>query len=194
RRWAPDVVRLRAELAAGKWGSVRAVSATYNKGIVNNGSHLIDLLHFLLDRRLDLVAAGAPLFDFWPEDPTIPAMLVTDDGVPVQLGVAHAADFSLFELQIVTSLGVIAMLDGGSSWQFREVINSPDFKGYRALDAGERHPGELAYAMSQAYGNIANALAMGAPLASNGRSALMAQRLCQQIRTASFAGGRQQSA
>ena len=53
----PDVLRLRDELAAGHWGEVRSVSATYNKGVLNNGGHLIDLLHLLLG-PLDVVVTG----------------------------------------------------------------------------------------------------------------------------------------
>lgn len=183
RRWAPDVERLAAELRAGKHGAIRSISAVYNKGVLNNGAHMIDLLR-LLAGELRVVHAGAPVADFWPDDPTIPAMLETSDGIPVQLSTADARDYALFELTIVTANTVIAMEEGGLSWRIRRAGESGAFAGYRALDAGERVAGEYFQAMRGAVANIAAALHHGAPLASDGASALAAQQVCEAIRGA----------
>lgn len=186
RRWAPDMVRLAAELRAGRHGAIRSASATYNKGVLNNGAHMIDLLHMLLG-EVRVVHAGTAVHDFWPDDPTIPAMLETRDGVPVTLNVADARDYALFELSIVTEHAVIAMEEGGLSWRIRRAGQSGAFAGYRALDPGERVPGEYFEAMRGAVANIAAALRDGTPLASDGASALAAQRVCEAIRVAASA-------
>lgn len=188
RRWAPDVVRLRDEIAAGQWGAVRSVCGTYNKGILNNGGHLIDLLHFLFGTELELISAGAPTWDFWKDDPTVPAMLTMKDGTPVHLVTANAGDYALFEMQIITSFGVVTMTDGGTGWQLRKVVDSPHFKGYRSLDPIEQRAGEYAFAMTNAFANIEAALTYGTALASTGRSALEAQRLCEKIKISAIAG------
>ena len=74
RRWDTEVLRLRDELASGHWGMLRSVSGHYNKGVLNNGSHMIDLLHDLLG-PLEPQCVGSPLYDHWPDDPTVPALL-----------------------------------------------------------------------------------------------------------------------
>ncbi len=181
RRWAPDVVRLRDELAAGRWGAVRAANGVYNKGALNNGAHLIDLLHYLLG-ELRLVATGEPLWDHWPADPTVPAILMAGETV-VTLGVAHAADYALFELAIVTERGVLVMEDGGAHWRVRPAVDSPIFRGYRALDHGDRRTGEYDRAMLGAVTEIHEALTHGRSLSSTGRSAAQAQAMCTQIIT-----------
>lgn len=183
RRWAPDVQRLAEELQTGAWGAVRSAVGTYNKGVLNNGSHLVDLLHLLLGPMV-LDQAGAPVADFWPDDPTIPALLHTLNGVPVHLATAHAGDVAVFELQIVTERAVITMEDGGLNWRVRRVVDSPVFAGYRVLDAGERRPGDYLQATARAAANLHDHLQQGTPLASNGHSALAAQRLCEAIRRA----------
>jgi predicted dehydrogenase len=180
RRWAPDIVRLQAELAAGQWGAVRSAIGLYNKGVLNNGSHLVDLLQMLLG-PLDLLAAGAPVFDHWPDDPTVPALLQSRSGVPVTLNAAHAADYAVFELQLLTERGLIAMEDGGAGWRVRRVTGSAHFKGYAVLDGGTRTSGEYHASTLAAVTNIYQALTEGAPLASTGETALAAQRLCEQI-------------
>jgi predicted dehydrogenase len=181
RRWAPDVVRLRDELRAGAWGELRSVVGHYNKGVLNNGGHLIDLLHYLVG-PLELQFAGAPVWDFWPEDPSVPAVLRTADGICVHLNVAHAGDFAFFELQLITSRAVLSMEDGGQQWRIRRAAPSPQFKGYQTLDGGEPRAGEYAAAMLNAVAALHDAVCDAGPLASTGRSALEAQRLCERIR------------
>jgi len=180
RRWAADVVRLRDELAAGQWGAVRSAIGIYNKGVLNNGSHLVDLLQMLLG-PLQLVATGTPLYDHWSDDPTVPALLKTAAGVPVTLNAAHAADYAVFELQLFTERGLVAMEDGGASWRMRRIVGSPHFKGYRVLDGGTRTNGEYLASTLAAVHNIHATLEQGAALASTGATALAAQALCEQM-------------
>jgi predicted dehydrogenase len=185
RRWAPDIVRLGAELRAGCWGSLRAATGHYNKGVLNNGAHMIDLLHALLG-PVQPVAAGAPVWDYWPDDPSVPAMLYGEGGVPVQLNVGHAGDCALFELQLVTSHAVITMEDGGQAWRVRRIVESQAFKGYRTLTPGGPTAGEYAQAMTGAVANLHGALVRGEPLASTGASAAAAQTVCEAMRTMSL--------
>ncbi len=180
RRWAPDIRRLHEELASGAWGAIRSVHAVYNKGILNNGSHLVDLLALLFG-PLTLASAGARVHDYLEADPTIPAVLQTASGLRLTLGVAHAADYACFELSIVTERGVIQMEDGGQRWRLRRVEPSAEFAGYTTLGAPEYRAGEYAQAMTAAVTNVFDALAHGASLASNGKNALDAQALCEAI-------------
>ena len=186
RRWAPDVRRLAVELRSGVWGAVRSAVGTYNKGVLNNGSHLVDLLHQLLG-PLTLLQAGVAVADFWPDDPTVPALLQTETGVPVHLSTAHAGDAAVFELQLVCEKAVITMEDGGQLWRVRRVTDSPHFAGYRVLDAGVQINGEVLQATAAAVANLHDHLCEGTHLASTGHTALAAQRLCEQIRRKSNA-------
>jgi predicted dehydrogenase len=183
RRWAPDIVRLKRELqagAGGPWGAVRSAIGIYNKGVLNNGSHLVDLVQMLLG-PLELIAAGPPVFDHWKDDPTVPALLQTRQGVPVTLNAAHAGDYAVFELQLFTERGMVAMEDGGAGWRVRRIVGSPHFKGYAVLDGGQRTSGEYHASTLAAVGNVHDALTRNAPLASTGETALAAQRLCELI-------------
>jgi len=183
RRWAPDVLRLSEELRRGQWGTLRSVVAHYNKGVTNNGGHMIDLLHLLLG-ELRVVGVGKPVHDFWNDDPTVAASLLSDSGVPVYLNATHAGDYAHFELELFTSEAAIVMENGGAQWRVRRAGASPTFKGYTTLGEGEVRPGEYARSMLRAAANIRDAVLNGALLASTGSSALAAQRLCEQIKLA----------
>jgi predicted dehydrogenase len=181
RRWSPQVILLKAELTEGLWGDVRSVSAVYNKGILNNGSHMLDLLLYLFG-PLQVVSVGRAVNDFFPEDPSIDATLSSDKGFPIQLNVANALDFAMFEMQIVTEKGVINMEDGGARWRFRHAKQSEKLSGYSFLNSGEWVEAEGSYALSGAVANIFDALQIGTPLASTGCNALQAHYLCEQIK------------
>jgi predicted dehydrogenase len=180
RRWDAELANFAAELKRGTWGRLRAVSCTYNKGVLNNGSHMIDALHMLLG-ELTLQHVAPPVYDMLPTDPSVPAVLQSEDGVCIQLNCANAGDYSLFEFEFVTEKGVITIEDGGINWRVREARESENFKGYRALDAGTRKPGRLAQATLAAVTEIYCVLQQGGALASTGANAIAAQVLCERM-------------
>lgn len=177
RRWDPDVMRLREQLRAGHWGAIRSVTGQYNKGVLNNGSHMIDLLHNLLG-PLTLRDCGAASFDHLTTDPSVPATMASVAGVPVTLSCGYASDYSLFELQMVTQRGVIAMENGGMRWRTRLSASNPQFSGYQTLAKGQSVAGRYLQTMANAVANIYQAVTTGEPLASTGASALSAQAVC----------------
>jgi len=185
RRWDPSILKLRGDMQAGKWGQLRSVVGLYNKGILNNGSHMLDLLHLLVG-LIEVVKVGKPILDFFPNDPTVPAWLEGANGLPVHLACGHAEDYAIFELQMVFSQGVLTMEDGGLYWRERRATNSEAFKSYRMLDAGIRQTGGDALAMCRAVDNIYRTITQGDVLASTGDSALVAQRVCERIKKLSL--------
>lgn len=181
RRWDPSIQKLSADIAMGKRGMLRAAVGFYNKGILNNGSHMLDLLHFLIG-PLKIVCTGKPIHDYFPNDPTIPVWLEGEQDLQVHLAYGHAEDYALFELQLVFSSGILSMEEGGIYWRERHVVESNTFKGYRQLSGGVRSAGEYPHAMLQSVDNIYRALHYGEQLKSTGETALSAQRMCQQIK------------
>jgi predicted dehydrogenase len=182
RRWDPEINQLRAQIAQGEWGALRSATAVYNKGVLNNGSHMIDLLEHLFG-HIEVVGSGEQIADYFENDPTVPAWLVEPSGAPIYLTCGHAADYSIFELNLVFADGTVAIEDGGENWRVRRVIASERFAGYCVLDTAEYHRGGDEQTMSRAVDNIYRTVAAGAPLASTGTTALRAQKICDQIRT-----------
>jgi predicted dehydrogenase len=180
RRWDPSVRELKSGMDAGRWGELRTVAGGYNKGLLNSGSHMLDLLLYLLaDLRVRFV--GDPVADHVAGDPSVPAWLEAPGGVPVILTCSDARDFAHFELELVFSRGIVRMEEGGLYWRERPVAPSVHFAGYRVAAEGARAPGRYGEAMRGAVGNIYDAVTRGALLASTGSSALSVQRLCEQL-------------
>ena len=186
RRWSPEVQHLKQQLALGKWGAVRSVSAVYNKGALNNGSHMMDLLLNLFG-PLQITHVGQAVLDHFETDPSVDACLVNQNGVPIQLNIAHAKDYSIFEMQVVTEKGVISMEDGGARWRFRQAEPSAQLPGYSFLNHGEWIATQGSSALQNAVVNLYDALTQGAALACTGIHALQAQSLCEHIQQQALA-------
>jgi predicted dehydrogenase len=189
RRWDPKVRILSAQLSSGEWGRVRSVSGIYNKGLNNNGSHMLDLLTLLLG-PLSVLAAGPAVADMWEDDPSIPAMLLSTQGVPVTLNCGHASDYALFELEIVTERGTVKMENGGLDWQVRRSGPSPTFTGYQTLGESLHQPGGIDQAALSAVSEITSILEGRLSPSCSTNDAVAVQRLCQTIRmqSGSFLG------
>lgn len=181
RRWDPDILKLRADISAGQWGELRSVVGLYNKGILNNGSHMLDLLHLLIGHMV-VLEVGKSVEDYFPDDPTVPVWLEGNNGVPIHLACAHAKDYAIFELSFIFSRGILTMEEGGMFWRERRVVDNDIFKGYRKLDEGTRRPGKYPQAMLQAIDNIYRVIHHDDTLASSGNTALYAHKICEQIK------------
>jgi predicted dehydrogenase len=185
RRWAPDIVRLAMEIRSGGRGALRSISGVYNKGLMNNGSHMVDLIRMFVD-GCEVIGVGNPVHDHFPDDPSVPFMLRSRDGVPIAVNTAHAADFALFELEFVTSTGTVRMEAGGTRLRERSVVDSEEFLGYRVLGSDRVASGEYRRAMSAMVDNQYRFLTTGQRLACDGGTALDTQRLCAAIKMAAW--------
>jgi predicted dehydrogenase len=181
RQWDPSVARLVDEIRSGRWGAVRSAVGYYNKGVLNNGGHLFDLLLRLLG-PLEVITAATPIHDHWDNDPTVSGLLRSRNGqVPVFLVPAHASDYALFELELVCEMGVIRMRNGGMQWDARHAETSPHFSGYRTLAGVDVRDGDYPQAMTLAVTEIHQHLSHGTATRSTGDHALAIQAICEQL-------------
>jgi len=180
RRWDSEVAQLREAIGDNRWGALRSIIGVYNKGILNNGSHMIDLISQLAG-PLNVHAVGKPVYDHFSNDPTVPVWLEGKDGIPIHLVCANSKDYSMFEMQLIFSKKVISMEEGGLVWRERDVVDSDVFKGYRKLDRGNWKPGGYEKTMLNAIDNIYKSVVDGLPLNSNGTTGLDTERLCENI-------------
>jgi len=181
RQWDPSVARLIEEVRSGQWGSVRSAVGYYNKGILNNGGHLIDLLLRLFG-PLEVVAAGTPVYDFWESDPTVPGLLQAVEGcIPVCLAPSHAKDYALFELELICEMGLVRMRNGGMEWETRHAKVSQNFVGFRELSDLKSFEGDYMQAMTLAVNEIYSYLLHGTSTRSTGEHAIAIQTICEHL-------------
>ncbi len=118
RRFDASIQALRNEIAAGKYGALVSVTGWYTGGVLNNGSHLVDLTIFLAGR----VPAISHVTDAHEiersADPTISALLLLDD-VPFHMVGLRAPGVARFELELCFERHIIVLEEGGRFMRVR---------------------------------------------------------------------------
>lgn len=183
RRYSRGHQQLRQHVAE-RLGEVQAVTGFYNKGLLHNGTHWLDLLRFLLGPvQLLACVPGLSPFAGDPAGDASPVLtLQLANGAPAVLTGLDAAKFSLFEMEIVGSLGRVRLLDSGYNFEWQIVEESRFFSGYRALGAAQKVPGDMRDVTLLAVRDLLEAVQQArAPLCC-GEDALAAQYLVNQAR------------
>tara|TARA_B100000579_G_scaffold437771_1_gene468921 strand:- start:24613 stop:25578 length:966 start_codon:yes stop_codon:yes gene_type:complete len=132
RRFDKSIRGLKKDIDNRKYGELRAVSGIYNKGLINNGSHLIDCLLFLFD-DIKIEWVGRPKTDYHRDDPSLPLTLSCKKNVPISILNADSNDYSIFELDLIFSKKRIRITEGGMNWLFQDVRDDKNFSGYKTL-------------------------------------------------------------
>lgn len=131
RRFEPGVLALRKMIAAGDFGEIYKGAAWYSKGLINNGSHFVDLFRFLLGEASssEVLAAGRR----WDNQDPEPDVKIRFGSADICMLAAREECFSIAEFELVGTGGRIAYRNGGSAIQFWGTQADADFPGYSVL-------------------------------------------------------------
>lgn len=172
RRFDPDIRQLTTDITSGIYGDFKSARAVYNKGLYNNGSHMTDLLHMLIG-PVFVRSAENVIYDFWPDDPTISARLVTAADDPIDMVGSDMRDGMTFDLELEFDNAQIILNDFSHT-----LIIIP--KG----GIEKKITTDLDRGMLNAVSNIYDHLTEGAKLFSQGDNAVLALETCDGIRKA----------
>lgn len=129
RRWDRAYETARRWLEAGHLGKPVAVTAWYTNGVANIGSHLFDILRFLLGEAEWVWAMPDRSGEV---DPTLSGVVGFEGGVRCQV-VGCSRDFLLFEIDLVGTEGRLRISDNDRRVEAWAVEPSSRYSGYREL-------------------------------------------------------------
>jgi predicted dehydrogenase len=124
-------------------GPIQHAQAFYTKGLLHNGSHLIDLIHWFFGKINDVKLDGINNDNGYI---SINGILKTDKA-NIHLKALDYKKFELFEMDIIGNNGRIKVLDGGQKILFENIIKSKYYSGYRNLNLKELHDSSYGGAM-----------------------------------------------
>ncbi len=136
RRYAAVFRRLKKNLQNNTFGEIKSIQVNYSKGLINNGSHYIDLLYFLFgdSQRPELCFAvnksSSENPTFGLRFPNGPLALFNGIDVPY-----HCMDIS-----ITGELGRVSILHGGLATRWEEKVGQESYPGYFRLREGDHNP------------------------------------------------------
>jgi predicted dehydrogenase len=183
RRFEPGVLALRQLIAEGALGEIYKGSAWYSKGLLNNGSHVIDLLGFLLGDAgsFQVLETGRK----WEGRDPEPDVCLGFGSARVVLQAAREECFSYIGFELVGTGGTVRYVDGGHRIELRRARAEPALPGYRILAPEiEVLPTDLKRYQWHVVDALHQHLCEGGPLHSSGASALASLRTIDRVRSA----------
>lgn len=137
RRTEPGVLQLKKFIHSGEIGTIEKAIVTYSKGLLNNASHFIDMMRFVLGESSQHQVLGG-LDQNYEGDPE-PDFLIHFGKTPVYFLSAREKNYSVRDIEFLGSRGGLRYLRGGQKIYAYPVVESQVFRGYRfqALEGRE---------------------------------------------------------
>jgi len=135
RRFDPELRKTSEEIRNGALGLLHQGSAYYTAGLLNTGTHLVDLLRFLIGKEVEWVSAfHERRFTAPPGDFNVNGWLMFEGNLPVCVQALEVKDYAIFEVRLWGSQKTLVVDRFGFSTEWFPVIDSPLFQGYKELD------------------------------------------------------------
>jgi predicted dehydrogenase len=180
RRFVPEFKELAQNARSGKFGKLLAGTGYYGKGLLHNGSHLIDLLHFMGEE-----VSGCRIFnidrDHFKDDPSISAGLSLKSGGSFILEAVDSRKYTIFEMDLLFEKCRIRIKDSGFNLEFHKIVADKLFAGYRNMSEVKEYPTKLARSLSYAVDDLSAFLRNGRRLECSLRDGYQAMQACELI-------------
>ncbi|MEI6153744.1 MAG: Gfo/Idh/MocA family oxidoreductase [Deltaproteobacteria bacterium] len=131
RRFEPGSIEIRRMIQNEELGDIFKGHGWYSKGLINNGSHFIDLLRFWLGEvtRVEIMKEGRQWDGLDPE----PDICLYFHDIPVYFLAGREECFSVGEINLFCGGGMIRYANFGNLIEVYKTYRSPFLKGYTVL-------------------------------------------------------------
>lgn len=179
RRYTESYYNLKKLLEDGSYGKVLLGEVTYSRGLVTNGSHMLDMIFFLfgengynvewMDKKDDM---GNPSF-----------ILRYDNNILINVKGINA-DYHCIDVSVTCEKARLSVLHGGMTPKVEEVIEHELFPGYyrlKEIASDALGAGGFSFAFDKALADLIDAYEQDRPPGSNLATAYKSMRLLEQV-------------
>ena len=132
RRFDPVVCRERDALVRGEYGRVISAGVIYSNGVLNNGSHAMDLARFFFGEIITAKAFCA-VPDYGQKNPSIAGFATFERCPQFSFRAGDERVYSVFEFEVFTERKYLKFVNFGVELKTQDVIPDPVFAGFRGL-------------------------------------------------------------
>lgn len=178
RRFVPEFQTLKKEIE--KLGAFISGGGYYGKGVLHNGSHLIDLLRFFIGVPLEFTLLGYD-FDYDQGDPSVSAALSFAGGGLFVMQHVDPKLYTVFEIDLLFAKGRIRIVDSGFKIEIQRIMKDDRFQGYKNIEKEKEYLTSLDRALYFCADGIARFLRRGCPLACSFEDGLKNMEVCDRL-------------
>ena len=180
RRYEPGVLALKKALEQGEIGDIYKGCVWYSKGLLNNGSHLIDLLIFLLGDVCEsgIIGTGGILGENDPD----PDIYLRFKQASIYMFSAREESFSFNNIRLIGTQGEVQYAESGNAISIRKAKSHPDYPGYRILNPDYNVvDNDLKRYQWHVLEHLKNYFINGTAIHSDGKSAVSTLKVIEEI-------------
>lgn len=148
RRFDNTVNEVRDSLIKGKYGSVLSAHATYSKGMLHNGSHIIDLARYLFG-EMTSAKAHFQVHDYSEGEPSLGGIATFERCPQFYLMAGDERSFYIFEMTILTEKYRIRFINEGRNVTLEQVVRDKVYPEDRVLGPEKMRKTKLDEAMTR---------------------------------------------
>jgi len=156
RRWNPTLSEVAAELKNGLWGKAVSVTVRYTKGLMGNGSHMVDLLRWFFGEPEDIRFLKIASEDIY--DPGVDFSLTFIDGQVAYFVNIPGVDYVFIDVDIAMEKGRIVIGQRGQKISKYAVVSDPYYQVFNILDDGQTEQTQWRNCLTRAVCEIVDCL------------------------------------
>lgn len=180
RRFDPVIERTALNIRLGRYGRYITGAAYYGKGILHNGSHIIDLIRYFFSGIRGFIVNGT-IHDFIKTDPSVSAMINLDNGGSFYLNAVDSRVYSLFEMDLFFEKKRIRFIDSAFKVENYAIKENSLFKGYKILGKKVIRPTKSSKSMYFLACNVYKHLSVGEKIKCTARDAYKVLLICKKV-------------
>jgi len=131
RRFVPEYIELKNKIN-NELGNYLAGTGYYGKGILHNGSHMIDLLRYYIG-EINNIEITDFKYDFFQDDPSVSGILKFQNGTLFYLNHIDCKVYGIFEIDFFFEKGRVRITESGFFIEFQQSIRDKIFTDYHSL-------------------------------------------------------------
>ena len=186
RRWNPSLKKIYENLREEKYGKVISVNCVYTKGLLVNGSHMIDLLCWFFGTPINAI----PFNTYKREDMDhgVSFTLTFEQGIDATVINLPNAPYVYLEIDIFTNLGKLTISQRGQRVYWYEKQKDTNYQCLEKLSLISQKETEWQNCPSQAIDELINVINNKGELSCTIQDALRVNEICDQIKSSEHNG------